>query len=176
MGVSYKIVNLVATISIHQNLSLQEIANIPYVIHDIEIYGGRAAYYKSPNMYGTVAIFSTGKIISMGTKSQFQAKSDLGLTLNILRKSGLIENFKIIMKINNIVALVDFKKKIDLGKLAKKLNIPYITDRFNRINYKIYKPNATFLIFESGKIIITGIKNTNNLETALKIIKEKLLI
>ena len=66
---SWNIVNVVATADLAQRVDIQEIAEIPYTIHDSEIYGGRVTYLKTPQMYGKVTIFPSGKLISVGTKS-----------------------------------------------------------------------------------------------------------
>jgi len=66
------IVNVVATASLDRRVDLESLReSFPHkVVHDLEIYGGRTAYFKSKKMQGKVSIFSSGKMISVGTKSQ----------------------------------------------------------------------------------------------------------
>jgi len=63
------IVNVVATAALNQRLDLDELGKFREILHDPSIYGGRAAYFKSPNMKGKVSIFASGKMISVGTKN-----------------------------------------------------------------------------------------------------------
>ena len=72
-----EIVNVVATADLQQQVSLTEISRLPHTIHDQEIYGGRVAYLKTPEMHGKVTIFPSGKLISVGTRSPQQAQEDI---------------------------------------------------------------------------------------------------
>jgi TATA-box binding protein (TBP) (component of TFIID and TFIIIB) len=63
------IVNVVATADLNQEVDLFELANLKEIVYDSEIYGGRVAYFKLSDMEGKVSIFSSGKMISVGTKS-----------------------------------------------------------------------------------------------------------
>ena len=60
---------MVATGDLTQQVSLEDISRLPYTIHDQEIYGGRVAYLKTPEMHGKVSIFPSGKLISVGTRA-----------------------------------------------------------------------------------------------------------
>ena len=71
------IVNVVATANLNQEVDLFELAKCKGILHDSEIYGGRVAYFKSPKMEGKVSIFRSAKLISVGTKSEEGAFSEL---------------------------------------------------------------------------------------------------
>jgi len=83
-----EIVNVVSTADLKQSVNLNEISKLGHVIFDQEIYGGRVAYLKKPEMHGKVTIFSSGKLISVGTKSPEQAEEDLLTTHETLVASN----------------------------------------------------------------------------------------
>jgi transcription initiation factor TFIID TATA-box-binding protein len=80
-------------------------------------------------------------------------------------------------EINNIVAtaIMEITEKIDLVKIARKMpNCEYHPERFPGVIYRAYNPRATFLIFSSGKMVITGLEFVENAEKAVKKVLKKL--
>lgn len=67
------------------------------------------------------------------------------------------------IKIENVVAYVEFTNRIPLNKLTKNVNpdIPGVI-------YKIKDPEAAVLIMPTGKIFCTGLKNIDDCVIALK--------
>ena len=72
-----EIVNVVATAALNQKVDLEEIKKFNDVFHDSNVYGGRVAYFKTSNMQGKVSIFTSGKMISVGTKHEETAFQEL---------------------------------------------------------------------------------------------------
>ena len=64
------IVNVVATASLDQPMDFEELRRYGEICHDSNIYGGRVGYFKTKQMQGRVSIFSSGKMISVGTKKR----------------------------------------------------------------------------------------------------------
>jgi transcription initiation factor TFIID TATA-box-binding protein len=80
-------------------------------------------------------------------------------------------------KINNIVATaeLDINEKIDLVKIARKLdNAEYFPERFPGLIYRQYHPRSTFLIFSSGKVVITGLELVDDADIAVKKLFKKI--
>ena len=165
-----EIVNVVATADLKQKVNLMEISKLPHTIHDPEIYGGRVAYLKTPEMHGKVTIFPSGKLISVGTKSPLQAQEDLEKTHETLSEHGLIKPTKITMNLRNLVALLNLQKTIDLETLANEQHVIYEPEQFPGAILKTTTPKATYLIFASGKIVIPGTRSLEELKEAAKII------
>jgi len=67
------IVNVVATAALGQKLDLEELEKYPQILHSAQTYGGRVAYFRSRCFKGEVSIFSSGKMISVGAKSEAEA-------------------------------------------------------------------------------------------------------
>jgi len=69
-AVEFSIVNVVATATLDRSVDLASLPQLfPRLIsYDSERYF--AAYFKSKDMQGKVSIFSSGKMISVGTRSE----------------------------------------------------------------------------------------------------------
>ncbi|MHA1239965.1 MAG: TATA-box-binding protein, partial [Promethearchaeota archaeon] len=67
-------------------------------------------------------------------------------------------DLKLDYKIENVVATVvmEITEKIDLVKIARKFeDVEYNPERFPGLVMRITDPKATFLIFSTGKMVIT---------------------
>lgn len=166
----WEIVNLVATADFKQPVELQEISTLEYMIYDQEIYGGRVAYLKTLDMHGKVTIFPSGKMISVGSRSPEQAQEDLDFTVKYLIRASIIEPVNIKAKIRNIVALLETQHIGYLEELAKTYGAMYEPEQFPSAILRLEDTNATYLIFSSGKIIISGTSSINELEKAVILI------
>ena len=155
------IVNVVATAALNQEIDLHELEKFREFVHDPEIYGGRVAYFKSSNMKGKVSIFASGKMISVGTKSEHRAAYELEITKEFLVKKGFIEPTILKCKIRNIVVMINFGEIVNLEELAENYKIVYEPEQFPGGILKIEEPyKASILIFASGKSIITGLSSS----------------
>ena len=71
------------------------------------------------------------------------------------------EETKLDYKIENVVATVvmEITEKIDLTIIARKYeDVEYNPERFPGLIMRIKDPKATFLIFSTGKMVITGLR------------------
>ncbi|MFX1257044.1 MAG: TATA-box-binding protein [Promethearchaeota archaeon] len=86
---------------------------------------------------------------------------------------------KLDYKIKNVVATVimEITEKIDLNQIARKYSdVEYNPERFPGLVMKISDPKATFLIFSTGKMVVTGLRRADEaslgVEKAIKKIKK----
>ncbi|MFW9867669.1 MAG: TATA-box-binding protein [Candidatus Thorarchaeota archaeon] len=80
-------------------------------------------------------------------------------------------------KINNIVATVniDITQRLNLIKIAQKFeNSEYNPERFPGLIIREQNPRATFLIFSTGKMVITGLEFIQYANKAVSNLVEKL--
>ena len=168
------IVNVVATAALDRRVDLEYLTDLfPHeVIHAQEIYGGRAAYFKSGRMQGKVSIFPSGKMISVGTKSEERAKQELVLVASRLQKKG-IAKLKSSIKIQNIVGIADlgFEPKLDSIKRVKGSQIIYEPEQFPGAIISLTlseKTKATTLLFSSGKIVCVGLRDQKDIDVAIR--------
>ena len=172
MMMKLEIVNLVATGDLKQQVDLLKLSKLRNVDFDKNIYGGKVAYLKTENMFGKVSIFSSGKLISVGSKSYGEAKADLENSVDILVKNGLIKPINIDVKLRNIVALLQEPYQIDLEILSNSEQVIYEPEQFPGAILKQNDPKVTYLIFASGKIIISGAKSIEDLHVAANNVRE----
>jgi len=78
-------------------------------------------------MDGKVLIFSSGKMISVGTTSEEKAISELEQTEELLVDREMIgaKPRRLQTKIRNIVVTADFRRNIDLEELSKRHKMIY---------------------------------------------------
>jgi TATA-box binding protein (TBP) (component of TFIID and TFIIIB) len=123
------IVNVVATVNLDQKVDLDKLGQTKEILHDSEIYGGRVAYYTSSTTKGRVSIFTSGKMISVGTKSEEDAFQDLKHAKEFLVKKGFIKPTTLKeKKVQNIVVTADLEEKADLEEITQKYKMIYEPD------------------------------------------------
>lgn len=167
--VKVDIVNVVLTADLNQRIDLNEIGKLEEILHNPDTYGGRVAYFRSHRMKGTVSIFASGKMISVGTKSEEEAIQALEYTKEFLVKKSFIKPTILKPKTRNIVLLANFEKTIELETLAKKYNMIYEPEQFPGGIIRTKEPcKATVLLFASGKAVITGLKSLSQINPTLQ--------
>ena len=129
LAVKLNIVNLVVTAELKQPVDLERLVYEKSFLYDAAIY--RCAYLKDKNTKSKVSIFSTGKMISVGSKSIQTAKHDLHYASRRLAELGLITPTRITVKLQNIVATGELGHSIDIENLATRLpNVIYEPEQF----------------------------------------------
>ena len=158
--IEFNIVNVVATADLDQIVSLEELGKLEYFLHDGKSYGGRVAYFKSPGMEGRVAIFASGKMISVGTKSEKQAFIELRQTRDLLVDEGIIKSIRLKLEVRNMVVVVNLRKTLELEYIAMRHKAIYEPEQFQGAIMRIEDPcKATILLFASGKAVVAGLKS-----------------
>lgn len=172
-----KIVNVVVTASLNQGLGLEKIGEFKEISYNSDVYGGRAAYFKKEGMEGKVVIFFSGKMISVGTKSESQAIKELELVKHFLVERGFVQPTKLKPKTQNIVVTADFRKTINLDKLPELSKAIYEPEQFPGAILKLENPTkASVLLFATGKAVITGLKSLKTIESLIQQITQLLEI
>jgi transcription initiation factor TFIID TATA-box-binding protein len=151
-----------------------KLSKIPGGIFDQAIYGGRCGYIKTPEMDGRVTIFTSGKMISLGGKSVKKANEQINHAKFFLVQKNMIDEIKLIPKIQNIVARFDFGEELFIEKLARTLpKCMYEPEHFPGLIFRI-KNSCTALIFASGKGILAGAKSIEELNYAFYELKSRI--
>lgn len=160
---------MVATAELGQSVDLAQVSQLRDTIFDHEIYGGRVAYLKKSGMYGKVTIFPSGKLISIGTRSPSDAEADLQEVADTLHYEGLIKSVKVEVRLRNIVAVL-VTKPLDLEEVALITRAIYEPEQFPAAILKTESPKRTYLIFNSGKIVMPGVRSMADLDEAVRVI------
>ena len=117
----------------------------------------------------TTLIFSSGKIVCTGAKSEAEIKDIVKMVIKELKKVKINITKKPDITIQNMVASGDINMTLNLDKLAFKLeNAEYEPEQFPGLVYKVPNSHITFLLFGTGKIVCTGAKNEKEIKDAVK--------
>lgn len=171
-SLTYSIQNIVVktSLNIGEDLVLKNInVKLSNTEYNPEQFPGLFIRFKYPKC--VIIIFRNGKIIITGLKSFNQIKLALKrliLNLNDIIKIKIDRN-SIDPKIVNIVITANYYKKINLDLAALKLdNTIYEPEVFPGLIYHSFNPvKSVFLIFSTGKIVFTGIREKKVIEPAL---------
>ncbi len=79
------------------------------------------------------------------------------------------------IKIENIVASASLGVKIPLEKIVEHLEgTEYEPEQFPGLVYRMKSPKVAFLLFSSGKVVCTGVRKVEDIESAVKTVSKKL--
>jgi transcription initiation factor TFIID TATA-box-binding protein len=164
------IVNVIATAELGQFVDLERLTNIEGFLYDKAIY--HCAYLKDQRTHAKVSIFTTGKMISIGTRSIRAATADLQHAAKRLADIGLISPTRVKSRLRNLVATAELGHEIDIESLAMRLpHVIYEPEQFPAaICYSEELEGASMLVFTSGKVVLAGLKREELLETGRKVL------
>ena len=170
--IEYNIANVVATVSFNldEKIDLLKIlSQIEDTEYNPEIFPGLVLRFKKPK--ATFLIFSSGKMILTGLRDIPYAKLAVNKLIKKFKEKANILLTDPDIKITNIVASADFHSSINLNKAVIDMdNVMYEPEVFPALIYHMQEPRAVFLIFSTGKIICTKIKNKEDLKDVLYVL------
>ena len=176
-----RIENVVASATINQRLDLKDIVKkFPDVEWNPEQFPGAVFRLKNPKT--ATLLFSTGKMVCTGAKSEEMARKAVSNVVKILRKGKIKIKNEATVTIQNIVASINLGGRVHLEEAARRLpRSMYEPEQFPGLIHRMVDPKTVILIFASGKLVCTGGKNekdvyrsTNNLHSMLE--EKKLMI
>ncbi len=149
--------NVVSTFNLGRGkLNLKEIcARCKFLEFNPHKFAAATLRLKNPRT--TSLVFGSGNIVCTGSKNEADSRYACRQTVNILQRSGLKVGFGQ-FKIQNIVGSVALPKPIDLVKLSNDFG-PYSSyepELFPGLIFRLRKPKIVFLLFRSGRMVITG--------------------
>jgi len=153
---SIRIENVVASVTLNQRFDLNAIVKSnPGVDYRPEKFPGLVFRLKKPRT--ATLIFSTGKMVCTGAKSEQKAKLAVKKVVKELKNNGIIILGKPEIKVVNIVSSADLLGRIELEEAAYSLGkTMYEPEQFPGLIYRMDEPKVVFLLFASGKIVCTG--------------------
>jgi transcription initiation factor TFIID TATA-box-binding protein len=167
-----KIRNVVTTADLKQKIDIEKLNDVPWGIYDQQMYHGICGYVKTPDMKGRVTVFSSGKMISIGSNTIEDSIDKLYQAKFYLQKGNFSKEVELYPTVRNTVAVMLFSSKLNLKKVSLDLpNSIYEPDIFPGLRYKI-KDGLSILIFSSGKIIIVGGKSISDIKQAYNLVKK----
>jgi transcription initiation factor TFIID TATA-box-binding protein len=171
----FKIENVVGTVKVQSEgkLDLVHISRkIPDVEYNPERFPGVIMRIENPR--ATFLIFTTGKMVLTGLKKASQAQAAVDKAVKKLNKTG-VKVWDPEIAIVNIVASGDLKVHVDLNMAALVMEYAmYESEVFPGLIYRLQDPRAVFLIFSTGKIVCTGIKDEESVGAAVEKLKKEI--
>jgi len=159
--------NVVATATLGQKLDLIAIMKaFQNVEYRPKKFPGLVFRLKRPKT--ATLIFSTGKMVCTGAKSEKLARSAIRKVVKELKNNDIIILGKPEIMIQNIVASANLHGKIDLEMAADIMdNVMYEPEQFPGLIYRMGEPKVVILIFASGKLVCTGGKSAEMVDVAV---------
>jgi len=166
--------NVVASASLKQRLDLDSILRVlPSVEYRPEQFPGLVYKLKKPK--AAILMFSTGKMICTGARSERLAKRAVMKAVEELKRNGIVIVGKPDIQVQNIVASGDLFGTIDLEKTTYGLKKTiYEPEQFPGLIYRMDNPRSVMLLFTSGKFVCTGARSESQVYEAVKNLKENL--
>uniref|UniRef100_A0A8C7HLG6 TATA box binding protein like 2 n=1 Tax=Oncorhynchus kisutch TaxID=8019 RepID=A0A8C7HLG6_ONCKI len=117
----------------------------------------------------TALIFSSGKMVCTGAKSEELCHLATRKFARVVQKLGFPAKF-LDFKIHNMVATCDvcFPIRLEGLLLDHQQFSSYVPELFPGLIYRMVKPRIVFLIFVSGKVVLTGVKERREIYDAFE--------
>lgn len=172
-----KIENVVASANIGSDVDLTYIASrAKNSRYDRSRFPG--VVYRTEDLKVSVLIFGSGKIVCTGAKSEKDIREGLNKAFEDLKSMGIKVHEKPKIKVQNIVATSKVGQgPVNLNYIAEELgpkDVEYEPEIFPGLVYKMKDPEVAFLIFGSGKIVITGCTKKEVAEKGLSKLMDRL--
>ncbi|MCG2881064.1 MAG: TATA-box-binding protein [Vulcanisaeta sp.] len=163
---TYRIENIVATAEFGIKINLDRLAErIAGAEYNPEAFPGLIIRKHR----SSVLLFSTGKAVITGSKSEEELERNVNELIAILEKNGVVIPEKPKVKVQNIVASGSLGYDVDIEKVA--LLVPgtfYEPEQFPGLIYRLDELHTVMLIFSSGKFVCTGARSKNEVEESIK--------
>jgi len=173
---SLKIENIVASGAIADFIDLAEVAKkVDHCELNTKRFPGAVFRIEKPK--SASLIFSSGKVVLTGIRDKDSLDIALAIIVRSLKEAGVTTYDKPRVAVTNIVCSYDIGKYINLNRVVITLNlenIEYEPEQFPGLVYRIHDPKIVALLFSSGKIILTGGKNIEDIKRGLDLLEQKL--
>uniref|UniRef100_A0A336LUB6 TATA-box-binding protein n=1 Tax=Culicoides sonorensis TaxID=179676 RepID=A0A336LUB6_CULSO len=157
-GIVPQLQNIVSTVNLSCKLDLKKIAlHARNAEYNPKRFAAVIMRIREPRT--TALIFSSGKMVCTGAKSEEDSRLAARKYARIIQKLGFTAKF-VDFKIQNMVGSCDVKFPIRLEGLVfqhAKFS-SYEPELFPGLIYRMVKPRIVLLIFVSGKVVLTGAK------------------
>lgn len=150
--------NIVSTVNLNCKLDLKKIAlHARNAEYNPKRFAAVIMRIREPRT--TALIFSSGKMVCTGAKSEEDSRLAARKYARIIQKLGFVAKF-LDFKIQNMVGSCDVKFPIRLEGLVltHARFSSYEPELFPGLIYRMVKPRIVLLIFVSGKVVLTGAK------------------
>ncbi|XP_054828240.1 TATA box-binding protein-like 2 [Eublepharis macularius] len=167
-GIVPQLQNIVATVNLACKLDLKNIAlHARNAEYNPKRFAAVIMRIREPRT--TALIFSSGKMVCTGAKSEEQSRLAARKYARVVQKLGFPAKF-LDFKIQNMVGSCDVRFPIRLEGLVltHQQFSSYEPELFPGLIYRMVKPRIVLLIFVSGKVVLTGAKDRSEIYEAFE--------
>jgi len=167
----FELQNVVATFNLGvDHLDLRAIAlEKPFIEYNPQKFAAATLRIRQPRT--TALAFASGNMVCTGAKTELESRLAGRKYVRLLQKHGIPVSFRT-FKIQNIVASAEVPHTLKLLELSRSYG-PYVSyepDLFPGLVFRTTEPKLVFLLFRSGKIVITGAKSRVEIEQTFKML------
>ncbi|NJF26042.1 TATA-box-binding protein [Thermococcus sp. Bubb.Bath] len=170
-----KIENVVTSIDLHGPIDIERVPReLDPVRYDPSVFPGAA--YRMGSFGVTFLIFNSGKLVCTGAKSVETVKQATAELKQTLEGMGMKFKGEPEITVQNVVAAGDIGLgRVELEEVALTLpNVEYEPEIFPGVVYRVRNSRMTVLIFNSGKVVVSGAKDENDITRAVEELKKDL--
>ena len=162
-----QIVNVVASATINQKLDLVEVTEkFPDVEYHPEQFPG--AVFRLNNPKTATLLFSSGKMVCTGGKSEEMAINAVNTVVQKLRKGKIKIKNEASVVVQNIVSSINLGGKVHLEQAARTLpRSMYEPEQFPGMIHRMLDPKTVLLIFASGKLVCVGARQEDEIHRSV---------
>uniref|UniRef100_A0A8C9MFY6 TATA-box binding protein like 2 n=2 Tax=Serinus canaria TaxID=9135 RepID=A0A8C9MFY6_SERCA len=167
-GIVPQLQNIVSTVNLACKLDLKNIAlHARNAEYNPKRFAAVIMRIREPRT--TALIFSSGKMVCTGAKSEEQSRLAARKYARVVQKLGFPAKF-LDFKIQNMVGSCDVRFPIRLEGLVltHQQFSSYEPELFPGLVYRMVKPRIVLLIFVSGKVVLTGAKDRSEIYEAFE--------
>ncbi|MCK4367924.1 MAG: TATA-box-binding protein [Thermoplasmata archaeon] len=167
--------NIVASTQFADSLDLHAVVSIlEGSQYESERFPGLVYRMKKPKT--ALLLFKTGKVVCTGGKSLDDVRESVDIVAGKLLEAGMPVERHPEIAVQNIVAVCDLGTELNLNNItiSLDLDVEYEPEQFPGLVLRLEDPKIVCLLFGSGKMVLTGAKNTEDLDRAVDSVEEAL--
>ena len=166
------VVNTTSLLMLENKIDLYELASASdNVVYNATEFSAARFFSKHPKY--CALIFANGRVVITGPRSENEGKAACTHLLSILERN-LGKPFSVkTFSLRNMVLSYDVGRGINLVEFYNnnKPHCSYEVELFPGLIYRSQLPRATFTLFASGKVNVTGIKNNADKEKVIAMLE-----
>ena len=171
---TYSIQNIVVSVELNRDINLKRICEAyKDAEENLNKFPGICLRLKKPKC--AILLFSNGKMVITGLKLSKDAPVVINRVIDRLNAIGIEIVDAPEWRLVNLVLSLNFRQSIPLDEAALLLSHSiYEPEVFPGLIFRIQEPKAVFLIFSSGKVVLTGLKAESQILPAIKLLGKTL--
>ncbi len=165
----WSIQNVVVSVRLNRDINLKKVTEAYRDAEEnMNRFPGICLHLSNPKC--AILLFANGKLVITGLKDSEDAPIVVNRIIERLENIGIEVNDKPDFKVVNIVVSLELSIgyiNLDRASLFLDHSI-YEPEVFPGLIYRISDPRAVFLIFSSGKVVLTGLTDKSQIPTTIQ--------